>query len=96
MSEGDGYAWYWSIDIPGLTGADAARLAGWCDSAGIGEVGCFPGDPREVLTLHLDPASVDALARALAAAGTDEVAASLLATCREWLEWRGGADDADR
>ena len=82
------YAWYWSIDIPGLTRAEASRIAEVCDREDIGEVGCIPGDPLEVLTLHLDFASVEALARALEGAGDGSTEAALLETCRDWIDWR--------
>lgn len=82
--------WYWSVDVPGLTRAGAERLVEVCDAEAIGPVGCIPGDPHQVLTLHLDQASVEALAAALVEAD-GPLASALLGTCRDWLAWRGTA-----
>ena len=83
-----GDAWYWSIDIPGLTEAEASRVVDMCDAEGIGHVGCIPGDPHEWLTMHLDVASVEALAQALARSGGGRAEAGLLETCQDWIAWR--------
>ena len=91
--------WYWSVDVPGLTREGAARVSDLCESEGLAEFGCIPDDPRHVLVLRLDVASVKALAGALegvlagAPVGADgssvgPIEAALLETCRDWMEWR--------
>ncbi|HEY2742886.1 MAG TPA: hypothetical protein VGI69_11985 [Gaiellaceae bacterium] len=88
---------YWSLDVPGLTGAEARQIVEWVEANSAGWFGkASPLDPREWLTLHLDRESAKTLHVALT--GIDEPNGSgqgLTEAIREWLQW-SAADSTAR
>jgi hypothetical protein len=78
---------YWSLDIPGLTEAEARQLAEWVEANRAGWFGKASAlDPRETLTLHLDRDSVEALHEAFESA-RESGGQGLREVIAAWLEW---------
>jgi hypothetical protein len=51
---------YWSVDLPGLSQAQAVEIISAAERAGLPSGGTAI-DPREVLTVHLDRRTVESL-----------------------------------
>jgi hypothetical protein len=83
---------YWSLDLPGLTEAQAADLLGTAQGKGLAEGSIV--DPRRFLTLHMDRVTVECLRDALKVASnvpglssdTARVCAGMMEDFSEWLE----------
>jgi hypothetical protein len=75
---------YWAVDFPGLTAEGAAELLRLSAERGIAGVAA---DPDLFLTMHLDRATAEAIAQALAGA-QGNVARGTLEIVTEWLQNR--------
>ena len=92
---------YWSVDLPGLSEANARRLLAWAESEGAA-LGGMAVDPAESFSAHLDDATVEALRTALEVAlqseslGPDQAAIvrGFLDQLVEWLSTRPDASGA--
>jgi hypothetical protein len=85
---------YWSVDIPGMSEAQAQQVGGFAEGAGIG-VGATVVEPKLFMTLHIDRSTVSSVMSALEAAlsGTSSsgaadlrVMSGILEAMQEWLE----------
>ena len=63
---------YWSVDLPGLSRAQAQELLEMAERAGM-PAGGTAVDPESLVTLHLDRATVESLVRVLDAARTNRL-----------------------
>ena len=78
---------YWSVDLVGLTAADARAVVDFA-SQKLNVVAANAIDPSHWLSLHLDRATAKAIATGLAQiAGQNQSAEGLLEDVTEWLEW---------
>jgi hypothetical protein len=88
-SEADG-GWYWALDVPGLTAAQAEELRSFIADSGMSEFASAV-DPNAFLTLHLDRSTVSSLLQAIAGStpGSSNEAvlhAGVVEAMTEWLE----------
>lgn len=59
------HAWpYWSVDLPGLTEANARRLLVWAEDEDVA-LGGIAVDPSDAFSVHMDRETVAALLAAL-------------------------------
>jgi hypothetical protein len=75
---------YWSVDFPGLTEEGAEELVRLAAERGISG---FSVDPDHFLTMGIDRAGAETIARALAGS-EGRVAQGLLEVITEWLQNR--------
>lgn len=84
---------YWSVDLPGLTRAQAQSLVEIAERTGMPAGGTVV-DPASFATLHLDRATVESLVRVLDAARTNHltfdtadigIVTGVLEVLQEWI-----------
>jgi hypothetical protein len=83
---------YYSVDLPGLTEENAERVVRWSEANGYSR-GSYVAPPGELLTQHLDKATVGATVRAFQIAlSTDQlldeavIVEGVLEAMVEWLK----------
>jgi hypothetical protein len=89
---------YWSLDVPGLTEAEARQIVEWVKVSGAGWFGKeSPLDPRDWLTLHLDRESAQTLHAALTdPREPNSSGRGLTEAIGKWLQWSAPEPTAQR
>ena len=75
---------YWSVDFPGLNGADAQRICDLVRESGMPYEG-IPADPNVFPTLHMDRPTVEFLTNAVARMPSDSGAQAMREILDAWL-----------
>ncbi|MBI1379015.1 MAG: hypothetical protein GC157_16270 [Frankiales bacterium] len=89
----------WTLDVPGLTRAQADELVSFIQDSGMSDFATAV-DPANFLTLHLDRETAASLRRAISRAGNTDRSpdsvdlAGLSEVLSDWLDHV--ADDSDR
>lgn len=79
-------AFYWSLDIPGLTEERALQVASIIRGSGL-SLEPLPVNPANFLTLHIDRESAETLMLGLAGIRPNAVSDGLRESIEDWLTW---------
>jgi hypothetical protein len=77
---------YWSLDVPGLTEAQAQMLLKHVRDLEIG-IGPSTVDPRQFFLMHLDRTSIEQLCELLNGKEENPILFGLKGIMQDWLAW---------